>query len=44
MAKDEIDNAEKIYRQSLEFSGKMARITDTANSWFGLAQVQKKGL
>lgn len=42
MAKDEIDNAEKIYRQSLEFSGKMARITDTADSWFGLAQISYK--
>ena len=42
MLKEEIDEAEKIYKQSLEFSGKMARITDTADSWYGLAHISYK--
>ena len=39
LSKNNLEEAENIYRQSLAFSEKMARVTDTADSWFGLAQI-----
>ena len=39
LSKNNLEEAENIYRQSLAFSERMARVTDTADSWFGLARI-----